>query len=314
MTRGCLNEIRLIRCFVGSESYCLRMSEVLSLERSDRLQRNPTRGEPLGWLLADTGDVPVFGLAEMLGRPHSTTRGPIVVLHAGWALMVDRVSRVLAVRPEDLLPIPALSGPRARTIFQGFVPLGADLVLLLAPDRLRPDQLPDETWATAVPAHDLTEPAPVVAWSTAGHPGQLMTFTLPDQGNEPGLRLGLSVSQVPAVTTPLPCIHLPAAPPWLLGISAWRGRPLPVVDLALALGLGATSWGAPSRLLIVRGARRAEILGFPVAPAVQLEQLPLPVRTLTAVLPVDPALVCAAFEVHGTPLLIPDVDRILSNG
>jgi chemotaxis signal transduction protein len=55
-----------------------------------------------------------------------------------------------------------------------------------------------------------------------------------------GVRLGLPATDVVEVRPASRWLPLPAVPEYVCGLINWRGAPLPVLDLASALGLGST--------------------------------------------------------------------------
>lgn len=73
-----------------------------------------------------------------------------------------------------------------------------------------------------------------------------------------GILCALPVSAVVETMRPLPVEPVAGAPPFVAGLSIVRGAPLPVLDLAMLLGLGP---GEPGRMVVIRvGERRAAIL------------------------------------------------------
>jgi len=110
--------LRFVRCGIGEETYGLDMSWVRSIQRIDRLRRDPRAANPtpdrasrlaapsghspVGWLPGEEGaaslpsvskgDIPVFSLASRLGRPSASKMWEdgasqrIVVLHPPMSL------------------------------------------------------------------------------------------------------------------------------------------------------------------------------------------------------------------------------------
>ena len=165
----------LIRCDLVDETYGLDMTWVHSIQRVDRLHQNPqamslstekhVAAEELppfvGWLPTDEGEVPVFSLANRLGRSSQAAmlererrRGElqrIIVLDRPnlraegipselWGLLVDRVSQTISVPADRVTPLPAAVINPSEAYFSGVVRMGEQLILLLSPEWLHPDK------------------------------------------------------------------------------------------------------------------------------------------------------------------------------
>jgi len=77
-----------------------------------------------------------------------------------------------------------------------------------------------------------------------------------------GERYGLPVERVAEILRPRPITPVPRTPPWVLGIAGLRGVVLPVLDLALRLGLEPGPESRHQRIVVVRDGE--ELLGFRV--------------------------------------------------
>ncbi|UXI66655.1 chemotaxis protein CheW [Tahibacter amnicola] len=99
-----------------------------------------------------------------------------------------------------------------------------------------------------------------------------------------GRTLGLRLSQVEETLRPLPIVPVAGAPAAIPGFSVIRDRPVPVVDMALLLGL---AWTPPQRLVTIKiGERRAALAvtsvdGVRRLPGAQLQALPALFRDAT---------------------------------
>lgn len=93
-----------------------------------------------------------------------------------------------------------------------------------------------------------------------------------------GLLCALPFEQVVESMRPLPVESLPGAPPFVRGLSMIRGVPVPVVDLAAALGTG--NFTDPTRFVSIRVGQRhvalavEGVLGVRDLPASSLRELP----------------------------------------
>lgn len=325
--------LRLIRCDVGRESYCLSMDWVRSIQRQDLLERNRSYGGPLGWLPGFGTRIPVWSLPARLGSalaPQQPT-GPIVVLDAEpepWGLAVDRVSRATPPATDRLALPQVAQDPQGR--FRSVVRLDGSLALELDPDHLVPgsrtgpeeaaaeeaaseDAVAAEEEGAAATGHRERSPQPTGGSARAG---SLMLFsTAPRSGTgAPDLLFGLSLLQVREISLPLPLTPVPSSPDFLLGLAPWRDGVVPVVDLSLRLGSGPSFFEGGSRFLVVRGARNPARLAFPIRPDVRSVALPLEGRPVEGEPAVARHLVRGMFETSLGTVVVPDVDRILAGG
>jgi chemotaxis signal transduction protein len=285
--------LRLIRCDTAGETYGLDMSWVRSIQRTDRLRRSPEakgpstnhhRGEPVepsghspvGWLPGNEGDIPVFSLASQIGRPSSKEGSAlqrIVVLNAEprpWALLVDRVSQVIQIPADRVVPLPPIVVNPSADYFKGVIKLDKELILFLSPERLHPDASPPppcsppqaeeirrEAREAVSPSPGTGTKSPTISdGSQRRSHGQIVVFsTAEPHPAERTLSFGLSISQVPEILEPLPLVPVPAAPIFVLGLVNWRDWPVPVIDLAGRLGLASEanpSANGQTRLIIAR--------------------------------------------------------------
>lgn len=334
-----ISTLRFIRCTVGSETYGLDMSWVRGIQRTDLLQRNSeTEGgdlatdsgrRPMGWLPRREGDIPVFGLARLLGRASGDAlraASRIVVLNSPtaedqpWALLVDRVSQVIQAPMERVAPVPPAVVNPAKAHFEGVIRLGGALTLLLSPARLHPDAVPRviPPAAARAPAFQGREQAPATHRDRGQ--GQIVVFrTTPPRPGERAIAYGLSITQVPEILRPLSLIPVPGAPGFVLGLANWRDRPVPIVDLDARLGLASeagVSANGRTRLVIARdrGAGDREMLaGFLIRPAIRTLRLPLAHQASDRVLSLERALTRGVVELEDETLVIPDVGKVVSN-
>jgi chemotaxis signal transduction protein len=395
--------LRLIRCGIAAETYGLDMSWVRSIQRTDRLRRNPEAegpstprqarddassgqspsisrcGEPaepsghspVGWLPGNEGDIPVFSLANQLGRfspaPLSTEGRSgalqrIVVLNppppppqAGgsegvqpWALLVDRVSQVIQIPADRVVPLPPIVVNPSADYFKGIIKLDEQLILFLSPERLHPDASlsaggPVRKAASSSPGPFLSTRSPTASaeGQRLGH-GQIVIFSIAElHPGERALSFGLSISQVPEILEPLPMIPVPAAPAFVLGLVNWRDRPVPVIDLASRLGL-APEANRPANgrtcLIVARdkghvlpvpspalspvegiargssskgGSNQGAWVGFLARPGIRVLRLPIAHQPCSRTLPLDQTLTRGIVELENETLVIPDIRGIL---
>lgn len=307
--------LRLVCCSIGSETYCLDMTAVLSVQSADLLKYSDTVGQVVGWLTVDNQELPVFSLANLLKRPfrQNIAAGKVVILNTGeemLVLMVDRVSQVVEVAAEAQHPLPTLAEDLSLDLFKGLVQIQENLVLYLALDKLNPNssRVVKSKSRSLVKDKEL----PTQTNSVKAGPGRILLFaTLETEVDELPLLFGLSISQVLEIQELVPIIPMPTAPNYLLGLVYWRNMPVPVLDLNLLLGLDAQAVGHNQRLLIVHGVSRPEPLGFIVHSEVRIENLPLVNRPLDLELAINKDLSKGIFELEKAILIVPDIDKIL---
>jgi chemotaxis signal transduction protein len=289
---------RLLRLRHGGVLWAVAGDSVVEVVGTERLQRNPrpTAESPYGWLLGDTEEIPVFLPPESGSEIRSV--GAVAVLQPSigprCGLGVDAVEEVreVPVSRLRLLPGPASVGV-SRWAFPRVILWDDGMALEIAPEAVPHP-------AAGMPQLDVPLP---LSSSSAG----LVVFTLPGFS---GLHFALPAAQVVEVLQVCAPRRVPGARASLLGLCAWRGEPLPVLDLALAAGL-------PSSLprgegfahgLLARARRTRQLLIFPVERIVGVRQGPFP-QPATAAPPFPGARqILGAFAFGEQVLMIPDLD------
>jgi chemotaxis signal transduction protein len=312
------DSLRVVRCGLAGEAYALDMTCVDTIQRAERLKPCPEHAEAVGKLRGRAGDVPVFGLAECLGRPPlpAAVGHQVVVLHHGrrtWGLLVERVSQVERVPAESIFPLPSLAGCSTGSPVLGILRLETELLPLLATSKLHPDLL-DSASGDSIPPALLGRQRASVLPSRRGATqglGRLVLFatTEPRPGERP-LVFGLSLTCVLEILDLPPLVQVPGAADHVVGLAAWGGQPIPVIDLARRLGLPASVGGTRSRLLVVSSSGGGQPLGVVVRPAVRIVRLPLPNRPSARELQLDPLLIKSVLELKRETLVIPDLGKL----
>jgi len=305
--------LRFIRCTAAGETYCLRMLWIRGIRRIEELQKQQDTSGAVGWIESDAGPMPVFYLAAQLHPTQEMTpcSGKILVLNTAphpWGMLVDDVDNVIQVEVEALLPIPPIVGPLARAWFEGVVKLAGGMELVLAPEGLQPetptassqpllfDQTLDMIHSVASVSVERGSQRKIVLFSTS--PNSDFTF-------------GLSLTQVPQIMQRLPILPLPGAAPYVLGIAAWRGVPLAIIDLPCLMGDTSAAVATDGRLLIVRVPTQRLCIGFPIQPQVSIRTLPLSHHLIDSPMPLQESWVRGKFNLDSTTLVIPNIDGML---
>ncbi|MBI5029104.1 MAG: chemotaxis protein CheW [Chloroflexi bacterium] len=355
-----MRKLRFIRCNIGEESYGLDMSWVRSIQRADQIKpvaelkprfladksKNDVEADErtgffdearnrIGWLPAEDGDIPVYSLASRLGRTTTTlaSYGRVVVLNPviiisnrPWALLVDRVSQVVEISSEQLVPLPALVNCSSSNYFRGAIRLEEELVLLLAPELVHPDAAPrarQSPNAALRPATDFKNhvpSAPPVFSDTkkkARRDKQILLFSTSDPvPGERALSFALSITQVPEILNTAQLTRVPGAPSFVLGLINWRNRLVPVIDLNARLGLrSAEGWrNERSRLLIVRssGESKTDVYaGLVIRPTIRALRLPVAYKPCQSSPVIEKHFVSGIIELEKETVAIPDLPQIL---
>lgn len=300
----------LLCCDVGHERYAFRGGDVRHVERAECMRADRSDGR-VGTLTLGARHVPVYALADVLGRPASDRQlavhdGHIAVTGdrhamAGW--LVDRIARAPQPAPGDVAPLPPLVGAPATSWFEGIVRLSDDAsVLLLAPDRLTsPIAAVDNRDAGIV----FERPRPIAAGEPEPVAVVFSTSVFPASAAR---RYALSGRQVAAVVQPAAPIPVPGCSGYVLGVTWWRGAVVPVVDFRDPADRG----GAHRRRLIVQcGPRRhGSLVAFSIDSEVIMCRPAADHRRLPAVS--CPPFASGVFDINGDAVALLDLDALLT--
>jgi chemotaxis signal transduction protein len=229
-------------------------------------------------------------------------------------LGVEAVEEVREVPLSRLRLLPTPADLHCRWAFPRVVLWDDGMALEIAPEALphlaaaaRGDEVPGTLRAVPPAAGTPQLDAPLS--QTAASAG-LVVFALPGFS---GLHFALPTTQVVEVLQVSAPRPVPGARAELLGLSAWHDEPLPVLDLALAVGLPASlpRGGGFAHGLIARARRTRELLVFPVERIVGVRQGPFPQSAATA--PPFPGArqILGAFAFGEQVLVVPDLDGVL---
>jgi chemotaxis signal transduction protein len=312
---------RLLRLWHGGVPWAVAGDSVVEVVGTERLQRNPrpAAGSPYGWLLGESEEIPVFLPPE--SGLELRAAGAVVVLQPSTGprcgLGVDSAEQVREVPLSRLRLLPAPADLLTRWAFPRII-LGDDGVTLeIAPEAVphlagaaRGDEV-QGTLSVVPPAAGVPQldVPPLQASSSGG----LVVFILPGFS---GLHFALPAAQVVEVLPASTARRVPGVRAALLGLCAWRGEPLPVLDLALAVGLPSnlprgTRGESFAHGLVARARRTRQLIVFPVERIVGVRQGPFP-QPANAAPPFPGARqVLGAFAVGEQMLVVPDLDGAL---
>jgi purine-binding chemotaxis protein CheW len=309
---------RLLRLRHGGALWAVAGDSVVEVVGTERLQRNPrpAAGAPYGWLLGEDEEIPVFLPPETGLETRSVSA--VVVLQPSngprCGLGVEAVDEHREVPLSRLRLLPAPADLLSRWAFPRVILWDDGMALEIAAEalpHLAGAALGVEVQGTlsVVPPVAGTPQLDVPLPQTSASAG-IVVFALPGSG---GFHFALPAAQVVEVfKVPAPR-RVPGARAALLGLCAWRGEPLPVLDLALAVGL-------PSSLprgegfahgLVARARRTRQLLVFPVERIVGVRQGPFPQPANNAPPFPGACQVLGAFAVGGQTLMVPDLDGVL---
>ncbi|CAG1769627.1 partial Chemotaxis protein CheW, partial [uncultured bacterium] len=328
MTSGIVpsGTLRFIRCSVQDESYGIDMTWVRSIQRSDQLKREAGDNGSVGWLPSREGNIPVYDLANRLGRAANpfNSQGRIIILNLlatgtmsvatrgtrPWALLVDHVSQVIQIPMDRLIPLSAVAAHSLSNYFRGVIRLEEALVLFLAPEQLHPDAPPRAEQPASYSVqlepgtnHPTNGNAPSGTQKARREKQILLFSTTEPLPGARALSFALSITQVPEILNAVPLTRVPGAPSFVLGLVNWRNRPVPVIDLNMRLGLpsSTSSLNGRSRLLIVRSPNEsgADVFaGLIIHPKVRAVRLPLASTPCQSSLPIEKRLVSGIVDLE----------------
>ena len=312
---GQATSVQFLRCRVHDHVYCIDMSCVRGLRRVDQLVPQAGDDGLVGWIPLQEQQTPVYRFSTILQRETAVSAHLSKILlfkeHiARWALLVDHVEGVLDVTSEDVFPLPYVARNPAADFFLGVVKHEHRMHLIVSPEGLQPQYAASmpSSLASAVSPEALYDLANIRA-SRIGGVGKLFLFaTSPERA----ITFGVSLSQVVRVTDPLPITSLPCAADYILGLVAWRGLPLAVLDLSKRMGNTPSMHGEHTRLLILRAVGGHSCIGVPIQPQVEVRTLPLEAHVSHRPVPLRRTFIRGQFALAETTLVIPDIDGVVT--
>jgi chemotaxis signal transduction protein len=300
----------ILVCDVGSERYAFRGGDVRHVERAEYVRVDPAEDGRLGTLRLGGLPVPVFALAQVLGRPWTPASGHLEGHVAvtgdrqglvGW--LVDRIARAPHPAADDIAPLPPLVGAPATRWFEGIVRLGGDeIALLLSPQGLGRD-------ATWVPR---AEPAVFdLGPGFAGHSSEpiAVVFSTPALPESAARRYALSARQIAAIVQPDDPIAVPGCSPHVLGVTWWRRGVVPVVDFRAASGRPPA---AGRRRVIAQcgGDQHGSLIAFSIDAEVMMCRPGADHQQVTSA--PCPWFASGMFDVNGDPVALVDLAVLLA--
>lgn len=304
--------VGLLRVEVSGLAFGLELDAVAGVRRADSCRFGGARDGSVARLTFAGEEIPVYALGALLGTGSSVAGARYVAVCGGrggrtrarLGLLVDRVRERVEIPRERLQPFPPAAEPET-ALFASIGVLGEELLPILEPGSVAGGTPPR---ATAAPGR-VRPPRPRDGAAFGdGRAGRIAVFriALPREGTA-AEALALSLTQVAEVLRPSPTLGVPGAPAHVIGLLSWRGRPVPLLDLARRLGrTGAPVPHRAERFLVARGAAPGALVAWPVHEDVDVRALPLAHRPIAY----EGPFVRAAFETASERLLVPDVDAL----
>lgn len=253
-------DLRLMPCYAGGGSYYLNAARIRSVHRKEEWRLNWRSDAPLGWIKRAGEEIPIHDLARAIGVSHRDVAGNAVVVDTpagprAWG--VGAIGRVIEVPNDKLMPLPdACRGGAEAAPWLGVLnPDGEEPALCLAPERIgHPD------------APQVATPPPVRSTGPRQDPsGRAILFAAFDnKGRLPEVRFCVGYGQVAEFVVKPSLIPLPSAQAWLPALLVWRGRSVPVLNLAW--GVNGRTAPAPETedYLVVRTEGDESLVAVPV--------------------------------------------------
>lgn len=329
--------LRLALCDAGHDRYLVDFSDVASIQQSNVITRMPTAERPDGGLATAQGEVPVFSMAQRLGAaPSTATRQYCLIVGnaaARWGLLVDRVhhaddcdARKLIELPNDLQSEWCRHGvirtgetSSKAVVSEPSEPMRSErrtsrLHLVLRVGALHPEfSFRSEPRQVNSPCSEFALDAAAVNGAARRSVRQLLSFSMNDYGSgRDSIRIGLNATQVAEILALPELTRLPHAASAILGMVAWRGRAVPVVDLAAKLGLTLPRQRQLTRLIIARTQNAiAPLIGFLSSVDIRTDRTDLATARTCTDYAAHSASLLGAFHLGENTVLIPDLHRLL---
>ena len=304
------SEEGLVCCVVGDKQYALRGADVRQIVRVEKMRPASGSDSRAGTLELSGQTVPVFRLANVLGRHGrgaagghhiaiTGERGELV----GW--LVDRVVRTTMTHDAKVVALPAVVGPTATAWFEALVKIGGTSILLMAPQYLNPLA----HWPSRL---DATRAFSVASRKKTGDAAEqvVLLFSSPALPACEAPRFALSGRQVAAIAQPTPTIPVPGAAPHVTGVAWWRNVVVPVIDFR---GPGEHDDAAQRRRQVIAqcGPRLGSTLvAFAVDSDITMHRPGATDRRAANV--ACPTFAAGMFDIGGEPVALLDLDALLA--
>jgi purine-binding chemotaxis protein CheW len=312
--------LEFVGCADRGLSFGLEMAWVRSVQRADSLVRQKGPWGAVGVLHEGASELPAFRLSALVDPRHTSDANAshLIILHGEpnpFGFLVDDFWPITRISENAVFPLPSLVAELCGPHCRGILRLAGEPALWLSPEGLVPGYRPMRVVRGGLEESNAEDdlaprsPDPIEPRRTKGN--QIVIFsTVEVDGRNRPISFGLAISHVLEIIDLEPILPIPGAPDYLLGVTLWRGRALPVIDLPRRLGLGHASVGPRARLLIARATAHSEPMAFPIEPPIRVRRLPLAHVPCAKLPPLIPSLARGAVELNDQTLVIPDLASV----
>lgn len=332
---------RVARCTVGRDKYFIDLGGVASIQQSNVVTQLPTADQPVGRLETAQGPIPVYSLSNLLSDDFQplTARAYCLIIHRNgqrWGLMVDQIQQSTELSHDQLLPLPhdlhanwclgaALTNASETNANSG----AAQLLLVINPAAID-GQSPLAFGTRSHVRQNVSHLSNTPRSGERGYDGlpltsiklsqpsaavrQLVLFDLATNNSfTERTCLALNAAQVQEITGPQAIARLPHAPTGVLGLIAWRGQAVPLLNLSATLGLPDHVGTRLTRVVIARRPLSEDYIAFVAPSAIRTQLLGKNQTTRRDDLKVDESRFFGAFATGKEILLVPNLDAIFTN-
>ena len=301
---------------IGTET----LAGVFQVSNQNRLTGN-------GTVLTAKGEFPLVDLSkvlkEKLGIQVSGTEAQALVALENEGqmrmLLADSVSRPIKTKPEHVYPMPRFCFQRRREseLLRSVINFdpslqdpGESLRFAIDPDVVFGKPASSDSRANVLPQQAIH--AITAGNQAAGRSSQLLAF-IPEDIEASAVEhvFCLPLSAVAEVVTMPPSLNTFGANEVFEGFALWRTVPVPIVRLGKVFGFDSSEETSVGRRLIIARATGNRFVGIYTKPQMQTMKVPSSAPGNSRPFVGRPFLGCFSTE-HGE-LVVPDIDRILSN-
>lgn len=328
--------LRVARCSVGREKYFVDLGGVASIQQSNVVAQLPTAEQPVGQLDTAQGPIPVYSLSHLLSGEFQplTSRAYCLIIHRDgrrWGLMVDQIQQSIEITQDRLMRLPrdlhadwCLGSALPNDSLEESAPASRKES---APEQLRDPQDNQVLLVLNPAAIDGQSPLTFggnFANATADLTGftssqsvttvrQLVLFDLTQKNaTSERISLALNAAQIMEVSGPQAITALPHAPSGVLGLIAWRGRAVPLLNLSTMLGLPDHVASRFTRFVIARRPLSEDYIAFIAPSALRTQILGKNQTTRRDDLGLDETRFFGAFAVGQETFLVPNLDQVFT--
>lgn len=303
------SRMQFLVCDSDGISCAIDVRGVMGLSRTEVLQRDDMG---FGCVGALPGDIPVFTLARFLGQaiPEFRRSMPIVILRdrtGSWGLIVERVVQLQNIPREELHLWPTVLQAPGTECFSALLQHDGKLYPVLRPEAMCPEERADRRESMlSVPerADDFRNGLPFQPSSSLA---VFRTFSI--AAGERPISFGLATGQVLEMLRRESVTRIPHLPPHVEGVISWQGRPIPAIDLGLALGLRAGGSEA-TRSMVIRVPDSHSVIAIATTPSVRMIDLPIDHLESSRTLSVRRDWTHGIVEMMNETLILPDLRKI----